>query len=85
MVSKNTKIIKYSLCLCVMILLVSCKTTPRAPDAFLEDGRFVPLLSGASVYILTDVKQLVVQQMENAVQLDVPLKVDVEIGVSWGA
>ncbi len=35
--------------------------------------------------VLSEVKQLIIQQMENAVQLNVPLKVDVEIGASWGA
>jgi DNA polymerase-1 len=32
---------------------------------------------------LNDMKQLVREQMENAVSLSVPLKVDVNVGKSW--
>lgn len=34
--------------------------------------------------ILSEVKQIVISEMENAITLDVPLKVDVRVGRSWG-
>ncbi|MCL2721919.1 MAG: hypothetical protein FWD47_11355 [Treponema sp.] len=41
----------------LIIFLISCQSLPKVPDAFLENAKYVPLNSGASVYIFADVKR----------------------------
>ena len=46
----------HSLLLFLLVLFLSCNTTPKVPDAALMETA-VPLDSGASVYIIADVQQ----------------------------
>jgi len=41
--------------LAVVILFVTCKSIPVIPDSFLENERFLPLETGASVYLIANV------------------------------
>ena len=41
----------------IILLLISCKTTPQTPEELLEQSLFVPLSGGASVYVFADVKK----------------------------
>ncbi|MCL2442480.1 MAG: hypothetical protein FWD13_03345 [Treponema sp.] len=43
--------------LLLIILFVSCQTITPMPDVFLEDSQFVPLDTGAAVYIFADVNE----------------------------
>jgi hypothetical protein len=46
----------FILLLIICVPFFSCQTTPVIPDVFMEDAKFVPLASGASVYIFADVE-----------------------------
>ncbi|MDR0464118.1 MAG: hypothetical protein LBG94_03265 [Treponema sp.] len=39
----------------IIILLVTCKSIPVMPDSFLKNERFLPLETGASVYLVANV------------------------------
>jgi len=41
--------------LLLIILLITCKSNPAVPEGFLQDEKFLPLDSGASVYLIADV------------------------------
>jgi hypothetical protein len=60
-IPNSTSVSFVPLCLCVMLipvfLFISCRTIPILPDAFLQEASFIPLNSGASIYIFADVKQ----------------------------
>jgi len=43
--------------LLLVIFLISCKTITPKPDVFLEETQFVPLNSGAAVYIFANVNE----------------------------
>ncbi|MDR0323042.1 MAG: hypothetical protein LBI12_01180 [Treponema sp.] len=55
MADKNYK--SLVLCLCVMMFLASCRSTPQIPDSGFTDAEFLPLNPGASVYVIGDAKQ----------------------------
>jgi hypothetical protein len=42
--------------LCSLFIVFSCTTVPKAPDFIFEEATVIPLESGASAYILTDVQ-----------------------------
>jgi hypothetical protein len=54
MVCKNST--RLSLLIVLCFLLFSCKTTPHIPDTFLNDAQFLPLDTGANVYLIANVQ-----------------------------
>jgi len=40
----------------ILILLLSCQSAPKTPDIFPDDAGFIPLESGARIYMVTDVQ-----------------------------
>ncbi|MCL2440826.1 MAG: hypothetical protein FWD14_03725 [Treponema sp.] len=57
MVCKNPKNISLFCVIFLSAVFFSCQSLPKAPQAFLQESRFVPLDTGASVYIFSNVKQ----------------------------
>ena len=60
LVNKRCRI-KNSVLLCVtlwlIILLFSCQSTPKGSDSFSDEAQFLPLNTGASVYIFANVQE----------------------------
>jgi len=44
------------ICSLLFTLLISCQSTPRVPEAFMEDAKNAPLNTGGTVYIFANVK-----------------------------